>query len=63
MKKIRLRDHNLGIEVESSINLSNLSWLLITYSSGANISWEENMFNYYFKTLHRNERGIGQLVQ
>ena len=38
--------------------------MLITYSSGANISWEENMFNYYFKTLHgRNERGIGQLVQ
>ena len=26
MSKIRLRDHSLGIEVERSINLSNLNW-------------------------------------
>ena len=39
------------------------AWLLISYSSGANITWEENMFNYYIKTPQRNERRIGQLGQ
>ena len=37
--------------------------MFIGYSSGANISWEENMFNYYIKTIHRIERGIRQLGQ
>jgi hypothetical protein len=37
--------------------------LLVAYSSGATISWKDNMFNYYIKTLYRNERGIWQLRQ